>query len=477
MNRLLVVDDEQDVLQQFEAMLTAEGYDVVTASNADAAFGLLDEDEFELVVLDVHMPGTNGLDALKRIKQTNPKLPVIITTGHGTMETAVEAAKRGAFEYFLKPFEAAEMLRTIDKALQSAKLMKGYVALSPEQASTTAEAIIGRSHAMQEVYKAIGRVAATDATVLVRGESGTGKELVVRAIYQHSLRSDAPLAVVNCVAIPETLLESELFGYEKGAFTGADSRRIGKFQQADGGTIFLDEIGDIPLPVQAKILRVLQEKQFERLGGNQSVSVDVRVLTATNRDLEIAIGEGGFREDLYHRLNVVTIHVPPLRERREDIPLLVDYFLARSANELKVEEPPVAADAMALLRAYKWPGNVRELQHCIQRAMIYSRGHPIQSADLHLSIDPSDQISSLAAGGADEDVLRDLVRQHLNDYEGDRAHEKFLEFSERMLIVEALQRTKGNQTRAAELLGLARPTLHAKIKRHGLQSGDEESGG
>ena len=334
MSRILVVDDERNVLLGFEEVLRPEGHEVITSTHAQEALEHIEAEEFDLVILDIRMPGMSGLDALKRIKQGHPKLPVIIMTGEGTMETAIEATKCGAFDYHLKPFEPADMIRTIEKALQCTRLMKGQVALGRQNAAA-GDAIIGQSLPMQEVYKAIGRVAQTDATVLIRGESGTGKELVARAVYQHSLRSEAPLSVVNCVAIPETLLESELFGYEKGAFTGATARRIGKFEQASGGTIFLDEIGDMPLSIQAKILRVLQEKEFERLGGNQTIRVDVRVLTATNRDLEIAISEGAFREDLFYRLNVVTIQVPPLRERREDIPTLVDYFLERSARELE----------------------------------------------------------------------------------------------------------------------------------------------
>ena len=326
---------------------------------------------------------------------------------------------------------------------------------------------------MQEVYKAIGRVAQTDATVLIRGESGTGKELVARAIYQHSLRNDAPLSIVNCVAIPEPLLESELFGYEKGAFTGASSRRIGKFEQAHGGTIFLDEIGDMPLGIQAKILRVLQEREFERLGGNQTIRVDVRVLTATNRDLEVGIAEGAFREDLFYRLNVVTVRVPPLRERREDIPALVDYFLKRTAGEMNVDRPLLSDDAVDLLQGHRWPGNVRELQHCIIRAMIQTKGHPIQAADLHLALELDSECGSDEEVNLDDERLLDIVQRWLSLHGGARACEMFLEKAERLLMAEALLRTKGSQTRAAELLGLTRPTLHAKMHKHGLHAKDD----
>ena len=308
-------------------------------------------------------------------------------TGQGTTETAIEATKHGAFDYQLKPFEPMEMLQTIAKALESARLMNERVAVDPETPSAAADAIVGRSSGMQQVYKSIGRVAQTNATVLIRGESGTGKELVARAIYQHSLRSQSPMLVVNCAAIPETLLESELFGYEAGAFTGAIGRRIGRFEQADGGTMFLDEIGDIPLAVQAKILRLLQEMSFQRLGGNQTIHVDVRVLCATHRDLEQAIAAGTFREDLYHRLNVVTIRVPPLRERPEDIPELVDYFLNRYCRELNIDKPPVTSEVIEQLQNYAWPGNVRQLQHLIERVLIFTRGYSLQADDIRLALE------------------------------------------------------------------------------------------
>ena len=313
-------------------------------------------------------------------------------------------------------------------------------------------------------------MAPTDATVLIRGESGTGKELVARAVYQHSLRCQAPLTVVNCAAIPETLLESELFGYEAGAFTGAMTRRIGKFQQADGGTLFLDEIGDIPLLVQAKILRLLQEQTFERLGSNETIQVNVRVLCATNRNLEHAIAERIFREDLYHRLNVVTLQLPPLRERREDIPPLVDYFLNRFARGLRLEKPPLSQEALDALAKYSWPGNVRELEHVVQRLMIFTGGYTIQAGDLPLAVTANSQgpPGSQAGSWTDEQYLA-LARAYLDCHGGERAHEVLMEKMERTLIIEALRRCDGNQTRAARLLGLPRPTLHLKMQKHGLQ--------
>jgi transcriptional regulator with GAF, ATPase, and Fis domain len=311
--------------------------------------------------------------------------------------------------------------------------------------------------------------------VLIRGESGTGKELVARAVYQHSSRPRQPFMVVNCAAIPETLLESELFGYEPGAFTGATSRRIGKFEQTDGGTIFLDEIGDIPLGVQVKILRLLQEKMFQRLGGNETIQVDVRVVCATNRNLEKAIADKSFREDLYHRLNVVTLYVPPLRERREDIPSLVDYFLNRFASELDVKKPPLADEALESLVRYAWPGNVRELEHLIQRSLIFTRGYAIQVADLPAALRDGASVSGSASPEADDPRWGELIREYLASYRGTQAHEHLLEQTERLLLAEALRRSKGNQTHAAKLLGLARPTLHAKLQRYGLRESGAES--
>jgi len=477
MDKVLVVDDEPSVLAAFEAVLSAAGHEVVTSRAAEAALRRLENEPFDLVILDICMPGLNGLDALRQIKRRQPKLAVIIMTGQGTMETAVEATKLGAFDYQLKPPDPDEMMRAVEKALEGARLMKGRVAVGTDDAATAADAIIGQSPGMQEVYKAIGRVAATDATVLIRGESGTGKELVARAIYQHSRRSELPLLVVNCVAIPETLLESELFGYEQGAFTGATARRIGKFEQARAGTIFLDEIGDMPPGIQAKILRVLQEKSFERLGGNKTIQVDVRLLTATNRNLEKSIAEGAFRADLYHRLNVVTIHVPPLRQRREGIPRLVHYFLRRFAQELQIGKPPIAADALQLLQNYSWPGNVRELEHCLQRVVIFTRGYPIQAADLPKLLQDGREEKCDWVLDVDDAKLAELVEHYLASHGGAHAHERLLEKVEKLLLGEALRRTKGNQTHAARLLGLPRPTLHAKMQKYGLHSQGESPGG
>jgi nitrogen regulation protein NR(I) len=472
-SKILVVDDERKVLAAFEQILGEQGHAVVSAVSAEDALEQLESGRFQLVIMDICMPGMNGLDALSRIRAVHPRVPVIVMTAHGTMDTAVEATRRGAFDYQLKPFDPGEMLQAAERALESARLMEQPVELDPKSPPEAVDAMIGRSPGMQQVYKAIGRVAPTGATVLIRGESGTGKELVARALYQYSRRSDRPLLTVNCVAIPETLLESELFGYERGAFTGAVGRRIGKFEQAHGGTIFLDEIGDVPLSVQAKILRVLQERTFERLGGNETIEVDVRVLAATNRNLEKSLAEGTFRDDLYHRLNVVTIQIPPLRERREDLPRLVDYFLDRAARDLKIDRPPLAPDAMQLLVQHSWPGNVRELKNAIERLLILTGGHPIQARELRLMLEGPGGARSVEGLAWDGNAFSAFVTQYLAACGGPGTHERFMEAAERLLLAEALRRTRGNRTHAARLLGLTRPTFHAKIQKHRLDEPGE----
>ncbi len=474
MSKILVVDDDPSVLSAFEQMLSEQGHLVRVATRGEEALELVAKERPDLVIMDIRMPGISGLEAVRRIRALDPRLPVIIMTGYATTDTAIEATKLGAVDYHLKPIEGEEILRTIDTALERSRLMNRRVELDAAAAATADDIIVGQSKGMREVYKAIGRVAETDAAVLIRGETGTGKELVARAIYQHSRRAQAPLIVVNCVAIPATLLESEFFGFEKGSFTGADKRRIGKFEQAHGGTIFLDEIGDMPLEVQAKLLRVLQEKAIERIGGNETIPVDVRVLAATHRDLEADIVQGRFREDLYHRLKVFTVDLPPLRERREDIPRLAAYFSRKYSKELAVEAAPLSADALAVLAAHAWPGNVRELQHCIQRAMILTGGFPIQPDEMRRAID----LASAGAGPArvttEAERLRLFIQEYLRAHGGENVYNRFLEESEEMLLAEALRVTKGNQTHAARLLGMARPTLKARMDKYGLGRAREQ---
>ena len=467
MSTILIVDDDVQLRRSFEKLLTEEGHSVQTAATGEDAVEMVRESLLDVVITDVRLPGMNGLEAFEAIRKIEPKLPVIVMTAFGTTETAIEATKLGAYDYVLKPFEIPDILSLLDQALHAGRFMRKRVQIDVAPEATSAEAIVGRSKSMQEVYKAIGRVAPTDATVLVRGESGTGKELVARAIYQHSLRADKPFLVINCVAIPETLLESELFGYEKGAFTGAVSRRVGKIQQAHGGTIFLDEIGDMPFSIQAKILRLLQEKRIERLGGREAIPVDVRIIAATNRDLETALAEGRFREDLYYRLKVVTLWLPPLRDRLDDVPLLADYFLARFSHEMGINNPGINKDAKSMLHNHPWQGNVRELSNALQKALIFSRGGPIGMEDISKVIG-SERMPE-EPGGTVEGAIREWIRHTLiADTEKDRFNALMDRFGS-MLISEALKFTGGNRSRAAELLGISRPTLLSKIEKYGIK--------
>jgi DNA-binding NtrC family response regulator len=468
MGKILIVDDEPQIRQSFEKILTAEGHTVKTASSGEAAISLVQTAVPDLVIMDVSLPGMSGLEAFRAIHEIEPKLPVIVMTGKGTTETAIEATKLGAFEYVLKPLEFPDSLTLIDQALEAGRFMRSRVELDVAPDTAAAEAIIGRSKPMQEVYKAIGRVAPTDATVLVRGESGTGKELVARAIYQHSLRVAKPFLIINCVAIPETLLESELFGYEKGAFTGAVNRRVGKFEQAHGGTVFLDEIGDMPFSIQAKILRLLQERSIERLGGREPIPVDVRIIAATNRDLEAALAQGRFREDLYYRLKVVTLWLPPLRERSQDSILLAEYFLARFAKEMGMGNPGMVEEAKLLLQNYQWPGNVRELANAMQKALIFSRGYPIHPEDVSRAIG-GESLARETGDQRPDEIVRQWVRQTLAAGEGKDVFEACMDHFASLLISEALDLTGGNRSRAAKLLGISRPTLLSKIEKYGLK--------
>jgi DNA-binding NtrC family response regulator len=389
-------------------------------------------------------------------------------TAFSTTETAIEATKMGAFDYILKPFEIPDMLVVIKQALEASRFMRSPIEMDVMPDDASREAIIGRSKPMQDVYKAIGRVSSSDATVLIRGDSGTGKELVARAIYQHSLRAQKPFLVINCVAIPENLLESELFGYEKGAFTGASHRRMGKIEQANGGTIFLDEIGDMPFSIQAKILRLLQEKSIERLGGRDTIPVDVRIMAATNRDLETALAEGRFREDLYYRLKVVTIFLPPLRERQDDIPLLIEYFLSRYAEELDMSNPGITKEAITTLSSHPWPGNVRELANTIQKALIFNRGTPIHPEDIVQAISDESSVT-VRNGKSANQIIRQWVRQSIAAGTEKNRFDTLMDHFASIAIGEALNLTDGNRSRAAKLLGLSRPTLHSKIEKYGLK--------
>ena len=468
MDEILIIDDDDQLRKSFEKLLTEENYSVKGAPSGESGLKLVQKELPDLVILDMRLPGINGLETFQALHEIEPKLPVIIMTAYGTTETAIEATKMGAFDYIFKPFDIPDMLAVIGLALEAGRFMRSPVDLDamPEQASR--EAIIGRSKPMQDVYKAIGRVSPTGATVLIRGESGTGKELVARAIYQHSLRAKKPFLVINCVAIPETLLESELFGYEKGAFTGAAHRRVGKIEQANGGTVFLDEIGDMPFSIQAKILRLLQEKSIERLGGRQTIPVDVRIIAATNRDLEAAVAEGRFREDIYYRLKVVTIWLPPLNERPGDISLLTELFLSRYSEEAGINNPGVSEEAKAMLNSYPWPGNVRELANTIQKTLIFNRALPISPEDISQAIG-----GKVPGKGAVSEAGDQAIRKWVLEVMTTRSVENMFDFCmdrfASILISEALIFTGGNRSKAAKLLGLSRPTLHSRIEKYDLK--------
>ncbi len=476
MAQILIVDDDAQLRQSFGKILESEGFEIRAAASGEAGVAEVKTAAPDLVVMDVRMPGITGIQAMQQMRAACPGLPVIIMTAYGGTETAIEATKLGAFDYILKPFDIPDILRLIGQALNAGRLARARVAIAPDDTLPAQEdALVGQSRAMQEVFKAIGRAAPTEALVLIRGESGTGKELVARALWQHSARADKPFVVINCVAIPDTLLESELFGYEKGAFTGAGSRRVGKIEQAQRGTVFLDEIGDMPMNVQAKILRLLQEKQIERLGGRETIPVDVRIIAATNRDLEAAVVEGRLREDLYYRLKVVTVTLPPLREREGDVPRLANHFLARLAREMDMQSPGLTPEALDLLSAHPWPGNVRELGNALQKALIFSRGCPIGPEEMRQAIGSgaSGGMRGAESGPANlsggDDPLRAFIRRALMEQAGNAAFEHVLDAVAKSTIAEALEITGGNRTRAAKLLGLSRPTLIAKIEKYGLK--------
>ena len=469
METILIVDDDKSIRYSLKRMME-EKYSILTAQNGEEALTRVKESSPDLILMDIKMPGRSGIEVLKEIKLIDPKSLVIIMTAYGTTETAIEAMKYGAFDYILKPFPIPQMKGLVEKALALRKLMKGEVTYAPlATPEGEEERIVGSSSNMQEIYKMIGQVAPSDVTMLLRGESGTGKELIARAIYHHSLRSNQPFLPVNCAAIPDTLLESELFGHEKGAFTGATSRRIGKLEQSQGGTIFLDEIGDMSLSTQAKLLRVLQEKSFERLGGMETIKVDIRLIVATNKNLEEAISNGKFREDLYYRLNVVTITIPPLRERREDISELVSYFLKKFNRELKKGIAGITPSAMEKITSYGWPGNVRQLENVLKRAMVLCQGEWI--LEDHLLFEKGWEKRE-AEEGLSKKNAEDLLDALFEEFSNAPATSQDLDMIsslERGLILRALQKTKGNQLKAAMLLGIHRSTLRGKMERYNIK--------
>src|SRR5476649_1583037 len=473
MSKLLLIDDEEDVRYSFQRIFDSPEIEFATASSGEEGLKVIPKFKPDLVLMDVRMGGMNGLETLRKIRAANPKLLVILMTAYGTTQTAIEAMKLGAYDYLLKPFDAVKIKELVGNALKAARDMKQVVSYQPLLESEDYElGIVGRSGAMQQVFKLIGQVAVSNATALITGESGTGKELVARAIYHHSERAAQPFLAVNCAAIPEQLLESELFGHEKGSFTGATNQRVGKFEQCNNGTIFLDEIGDMTPATQTKILRVLQSGTFERVGGNQPIQVDVRVIAATNKPLEAAVAAKQFREDLFYRLNVVRIPIPPFRERPDDIPLLVNYFLEKNARELKRPPKSVAASVIKTLEKYHWPGNVRELENAIRRAHVMTKSDAILLGDLppEISGQSSGAAIPFVSGTAGETATNDaaaLARQ-LFQWARRDPKLKIIPAVERELVIQALKETNNNQVHAAKMLGITRATLRKRIDKFGI---------
>ncbi|MDY0221281.1 MAG: sigma-54 dependent transcriptional regulator [Desulfobacterium sp.] len=471
MGVILLIDDDQQLSLSFTKILVQDGYETEAAYNGQEGIAKAAAINPDLVILDIRLPDMSGMEVFEAIHVVNPKLPVIIITAFGTTETAIEAIKHGAYDYIYKPFDVPEMLDLIKKALVAGKCMSSPVDVNPGVDDfSDREALVGTSSQMLEVYKAIGRVSSTDATVLIRGESGTGKELAARAVYNHSLRAEKPFMVINCVAIPETLLESELFGYEKGSFTGAAHRRVGKIEQAMGGTVFLDEIGDMPMSIQAKFLRLLQENSIERLGGKEPISVDVRIIAATNRDLERAVADGLFREDLYYRLQVISITMPPLRERKGDSVILADYLLARLSSEMSMVNPGISPGAVSKIEQYDWPGNIRELANALKKVLIFNRGAPVQAEEITLTeLDNRNRTDIVEATAIDG--VRQWVRKCLKSEKEEKIFDTCLDHVAALLMEEALDFTEGNRSKAAKLLGISRPTFHSKLDRYGIRIG------
>ncbi|HEX5040729.1 MAG TPA: sigma-54 dependent transcriptional regulator [Candidatus Limnocylindria bacterium] len=483
---MLVVDDEAAIRTLLTDLLNEEGYSVKAAKSGAEAIAAITKDAPDLVMMDVKLPDQDGLAVLKQIKRDHSELEVIVMTAFGGSSTAIRAMEHGAYDYVTKPFEVEDLLATLKRVFEHADMSNEVSALRLELGKSTAERerIVGSSKPMLEVFKLIGKVASSDATVLITGESGTGKELVAEALHRSSKRNPHPLVKVSCAALPETLLETELFGHEKGSFTGAMTMRKGRFETANKGTIFLDEIGEMTLATQTKLLRILQEREFERIGSNLPIKIDIRVITATNRDLEEEVEGGRFREDLYYRLNVIHIHMPPLRERKEDIPLLVEHFLVKYRYEPSSIPTTITEDALQRLVDHDWPGNVRELENAVERAVVLSRGNPITVEHLPFTKGPK--------GGralkqrrekleADEARLSDR-RDELESDEADAvagtangngasgaAFKDRVAALEKQLIKEALDRAGGNRTKAAEELGIYRRLLYAKIKEYGLE--------
>jgi nitrogen regulation protein NR(I) len=483
MEKILIIDDDEGLVHFLSRYFKRKGHKVTACLSGQEALEKITTDDFDLILLDYKMPEINGLDTLSKIKSIEVKTPVIIMTAYGTTDLAIETMKRGAYDYLIKPFNRKDLSRIVGEALLANRQMKEVVRLPSAAPSISTPydkdtlQIIGNSRKMQEIFKIIGQVAQENISVLITGESGTGKELVAKAVYHHSRRKDKPFIAINCAAIPETLFESELFGHERGAFTGADRTYIGKIERCDHGTLFLDEIGEMSTTVQSKLLRVLQEGEFERVGGNQTLKADVRVIAATNKNLEKEIESGRFRKDLYWRLKVISIDMPPLRHRRKDISHLADYFLMRFNAEYDRSLCYLSEKALSKIEAYSWPGNVRELENCIRRAVLLSAGDVIAEQNLMIpDADDERLLNSLTHEQLIdrlkeklEEIIPEILRLSKQDI-----HANIIELVEEMLIFKALQACSDNQVQAAKMLGISRNTLRHRLKKQRDRDGGDD---
>jgi two-component system response regulator AtoC len=452
---ILVADDDASIRSLLKQLLSDEGYNVVEATTGSEVVEKVKDVNPDLVIMDVRMPELDGIEALSKLKVSSPKTSVLIMTAFGSSNNAIRAMELGAFDYITKPFELDKISHTVKRVIEYRDLTSEVQVLRDEISSLVqTERIVGNSPAMQEVYKTVGKVAKADATVLITGESGTGKELVAEALHYNSNRRSGPIVKVSCAALPETLLEAELFGHEKGSFTGAMTQRRGRFEMADKGTIFLDEIGEMSLPMQTKLLRVLQERKIERVGSSLPIKVDIRIICATNKDLQRQVEQQKFRDDLFYRLNVINIHMPPLRDRKEDIPALVEHFLAKHRYSATAQPAAISEEALKRLMEYEWPGNVRELENVVERAVVLSRGQIITSRELPFGDHEAGEHEE--DGGDEVSVEKSFFKKSVAQFEKD-------------LIMKALRDANGNRSKAAEMLGIYRRLLYAKIKEYGLE--------
>ncbi|MDF1753963.1 MAG: sigma-54 dependent transcriptional regulator [Verrucomicrobiales bacterium] len=471
MKSILIVEDDTDLRSSISEILISEGFEVTQASTGQEGLDEFEKGKFDIVLTDFRLPEMGGLALIERIREKTTRIPVVLMTAYGTTNLAIEATQKGAFDYLIKPFKSKDLIDIVSRALQTSRMTGRPVEFKDTGDFGEHDAIIGNSRGMQAVYREIGKVADKNVTVLIQGETGTGKELIARAVFQHSAQKDDPFVAVNCTAIPDNLLESELFGHEKGSFTGAVARRIGRFEQADGGTLFLDEIGDMTQDTQVKMLRVLQEKTIRRVGGDTEIPVKVRVIAATHQNLEKAVAEGRFREDLYFRINTAIIELPPLRERKDDIDLLIQHFVKLYCNEFGAEPPKFGKGVKETLLDHTWPGNVRELENVTRKMIIKSNGYPLSKQDIEQFLTRSNRLTRSDGNNLEEmgqkKHIRELLLQAKNG-EVVNPHSILVEELEREMIYQALEICNTNQSSACKLLGISRATFREKMERFGL---------